>query len=403
MNLQRFGFCAGLALLATSLSATAQDSAERGATLARDLLLVDTHIDLPYRLFDHWEDATQPTAKGEFDYPRAVAGGLDVAFMSIYTPAELEATGGNFQRANLLIDMVEALVARAPGRFEIVSTPADALRVRKAGRIALAMGMENGSPLQGDLSRVQYFRDRGVSYITLAHGLANHLSDSSYDEKRPNGGLSEFGRAVVAEMNRVGVMVDISHVSDEAFWQTLELSRAPVIASHSSARHFTPGFERNMSDEMIKALAARGGVIMINFGSTFVTAEANAWQTAHSAARKAWLAEHGYVAEGPEATQFSKDYTVGHPFPYSSVDDVAAHILHVVRIAGIDHVGLGSDFDGVGDSLPDALKDVSAYPNLVAALLKSGMSEQDLAKVLGENLMRVWGQAVAMGEGQERQ
>ena len=401
MKLQRLGYCAGL-ILATTLSATAQDSAERGAQLARELLLVDTHIDVPYRLFDHWEDVTRLTAKGEFDYPRARAGGLDVAFMSIYTPSELEASGGNFQRANLLIDMVEALVARAPERFEIVTNPVDALRVRNAGRIALAMGMENGSPLQGDLSRVQFFRDRGVSYITLAHGLANHLSDSSYDENRPNAGLSEFGRAVVAEMNRVGMMVDVSHLSDQAFWQVLELSRVPVIASHSSARHFTPGFERNMSDEMIKALAARGGVIMINFGSSFVTAKANAWQTAHSAARKAWLAEHGYAAEGPEATQFTKDYLVEHPFPYSRVDDVAAHILHVVRIAGIDHVGLGSDFDGVGDSLPDALKDVSAYPNLVAVLLEGGMSEQDIAKVLGKNLMRVWGQVVAAGEGQER-
>jgi membrane dipeptidase len=264
----------------------------------------------------------------------------------------------------------------------------DALKAKQAGRIALAMGMENGSPLQGELKNVQYFRDRGISYITLAHSLANQLSDSSYDKNRPHGGLSEFGRAAVAEMNRVGVMVDVSHASDDAFWQVLEISRVPVIATHSSARHFTPGFERNMSDEMIKALAARGGVIMINFGSSFITAQANAWSIAHSAVRDAWLAEHGFAKESPEAKQFSRDYLVDHPFPFARLDDVLAHILHVVDIAGIDHVGIGSDYDGVGDSLPDGLKDVSAYPNLVAALLEHGMSEQDVAKVLGKNLLR---------------
>jgi membrane dipeptidase len=389
-----------LCLMATV--ARAQTPAEQGARLARELLLVDTHIDVPYRLEEKWEDVTRLTASGDFDEPRARAGGLDVPFMSIYTPAELETSGGSYQEANELIDSVEALVTRAPEKFVIVTTPMQALRAHNAGKIALAMGMENGSPLEGDLSRVGFFRDRGISYITLAHSLANHLSDSSYDKLRPNGGLSDFGRAVVAEMNRRGVMVDVSHLSDAAFWQVLETSRVPVIASHSSARAFTPGFERNMSDEMIKALAARGGVILINFGSSFLTAQAREWSDAYNAAKDAWVLETGVDKEGAEAKQFSEDYRSKHPFPFARVEDVATHIMHVIELAGIAHVGLGSDYDGVGDSLPVGLKDVSAYPNLVAALLERGVDEAGIAKILGKNLMRVWSQVVAVADEQGR-
>jgi membrane dipeptidase len=402
MTTQRPGLIAGIALLALTTTAAAQTNAERGAQLARELLLADTHIDVPYRLNEHWEDVTRLTAKGEFDYPRARAGGLDLPFMSIYTPAEDEAAGTNFQLANQLIDSVEAMAARAPDRFQLVSNPMDALKAKQAGRIALAMGMENGSPLQGELKNVQYFRDRGISYITLAHSLANQLSDSSYDKNRPHGGLSEFGRAAVAEMNRVGVMVDVSHASDDAFWQVLEISRVPVIATHSSARHFTPGFERNMSDEMIKALAARGGLIMINFGSSFVTKAANEWFLTVAAEREVWLEQTGHDKEGPEAKQWVKEYRERIPLPFATTADVADHVMHVIEVAGVDHVGLGSDFDGVGDSLPDGLKDVSAYPNLVAELLKRGVDEAGIAKILGKNLMRVWGQVVAMAEEQGR-
>jgi membrane dipeptidase len=250
--------------------------------------------------------------------------------------------------------------------------------------------MENGSPLEGKLENLAFFRDRGISYITLAHALSNHIADSSYDEERPWNGLSPFGREVVAEMNRQGILVDVSHVSDAAFYQVLELSQAPVIASHSSARHFTPGWERNMSDEMIRALAAQGGVMMINFGSSFLTEPARQWFEQMVATRKAFLAENGFDEESPEAEQFQEQYRETHPFPYATLDDLVAHFTHVIDLVGVAHVGIGSDFDGVGDSLPDGMKDVSFYPNLVGKLREKGYSAADIEAILGGNLMRVW-------------
>jgi membrane dipeptidase len=192
-------------------------------------------------------------------------------------------------------------------------------------------------------------------------------------------------------MNRLGIMVDVSHVSDDAFWQIMEISSAPAIASHSSARHFTPGFERNMSDEMIKALASNGGVIQINFGSTFITAKAREYAAARSDAGESYAAEHPELSEADMYKQFPAIYEAEHGLlPFASVDDVLNHIDHVVSLTSIDNVGIGSDFDGVGDSLPVGLKDVSAYPNLVEGLLDRSYSEEDIRKILGENLLRVW-------------
>lgn len=377
---------------------------EERAVEARDMamrhIIVDTHIDVPYRLQEDWVDVTRAVEGGDFDYPRARSGGLNTPFMSVFTPAKLEREGGSFQLANHLIDSVEAMVARVPGKFAIVTTPEEARRAMRTGRMGLALGMENGSPIEGNLENVRFFKDRGISYITLAHSLANHISDSSYDEERPNGGLSEFGQQVVTEMNRVGIMVDISHVSDQAFWQALEISKAPLVASHSSARHFTPDFERNMSDEMIVALAENGGVIMINFGSSFLTRGAREYSDAFNELRKAWLEENGYEEDGPEAKQFEEDYRAENPYPYATLEETVAHFDHVIEITGVEHVGIGSDFDGVGDSLPIGLKDVSAYPNLVEAFLKRGYSEEDVARILGGNLMRVWSAVIAYaGEG----
>ncbi len=369
---------------------TPADLASTADTIARKYMLVDTHIDVPERLNENWEDVSGATKKGEFDYPRAVKGGLNVPFMSIYTPAESEAGGTSYQLANHLIDSVEALVGRAPGKFVIVTTPGEAEMAMKKGLIGLAMGMENGSPLDGKLENVAFFRNRGISYITLTHALSNHISDSSYDEHHQWGGLSPFGKEVVMEMNRLGVMVDISHVSDEAFWQVLEISEVPVIASHSSPRHFTPGFERNMSDEMIKALADKGGVIQINFGSSFLTPEANAWYEQMDEARDAFMAANGVDEGSPEVTGFLKSYREANPLPYATMEDVVAAFQHVIELVGVEHVGIGSDFDGVGDSLPVGMKDVSNYPNLIAALLKLEYSVEDIAMIMGGNLMRVW-------------
>jgi len=366
------------------------DWATSARMLAQKALIVDTHIDVPYRLQDGWVDVTVATKGGDFDYKRARQGGLNVAFMSIYTPAELEAEGGSFRLANELIDSVEAIAGRAPKKFAMVDTAGEAVKAKTVGLIGLALGMENGAPIEGKLENLAFFYQRGIRYITLTHSLSNHISDSSYDENRPWQGLSPFGKDVVAEMNRLGIMVDISHVSDQAFFQVIEISKAPVIASHSSARHFTPGFERNMSDEMIQALADNGGVIQINFGSSFLTPEAQAWMKAKGESEKAWLKETGFVEDSPEAKAWELGYREQFPFPYAAVSDVADHIDHVVGLTGIQSVGIGSDFDGVGDSLPEGLKDVSFLPALIEELLRRDYSKEQIEAILGGNLIRVW-------------
>jgi membrane dipeptidase len=368
---------------------------EQAAQITRKYLLTDTHIDVPYRLHNGWVDVTVAAPDGQFDYPRAVQGGLDLPFMSIYTPADMEQDGDSFELANQLIDAVEAIAARAPDKFMLVDSVADARKALASQRIGLAMGMENGSPIGHKIENIRHFADRGIRYITLTHGLSNQICDSSYDENHPWGGLSPFGKEVISEMNRVGIMVDISHVSDDAFWQTLDVTKVPVIASHSSARHFTPGFERNMSDAMIVALARGGGVIQINWGSSFLTAKANAYSKAMDDARTAWLKANGFAKEGQEAEQYAKDYRAKQPFPFATLAEVVDHFDHVIKLAGIDHVGIGSDFDGVGDSLPIGLKDVSDYPNLIAEFLRRGYSEEAIAKIMGGNLLRVWSEVEA--------
>lgn len=372
---------------------SATESAPDANTITRTSIIVDTHIDVPYRLKSTPADISMATESGDFDYPRAVSGGLNAPFMSIYTPAALEAQGQGLSRevADRLIDLVEGFVEQWPDKFAIAKSPADVRRQFEAGIMSLPLGMENGSPIEGDLASLQYFYDRGIRYITPAHGLSNHISDSSYDTNRQWNGLSEFGAEVIKEMNRLGIMVDVSHVSDEAFWQIMEISSAPAIASHSSARHFTPGFERNMSDEMIIALASNDGVIQINFGSTFITAQAREYATARSDAGERYAAEHPELSEADMYSQFPAIYEAENGLlPFASVDDVLDHIDHVVSLTSIDNVGIGSDFDGVGDSLPVGLKDVSDYPNLVKGLLDREYSEEDIRKILGENLLRVW-------------
>ncbi len=358
--------------------------------LAREALLVDTHIDVPHRLFENYENVALATETGDFDWPRAAAGGLDIAFMSIYVPSDFQESGGAREHAESLIGMMEDLVVDNPEKFAIARTAHGARAAAAGDRIAIALGMENGAGIGDQLENLVHFYARGIRYITLTHAKANLICDSSYDENRPWGGLSPFGQQVVRLMNDLGIMVDVSHVSDAAFFEVLEVTRAPVIASHSSARHFTPGWERNMSDEMIRALAANGGVIQINFGSAFLTAEANEWNQAHAAARDELLEESGWEKGGPEISAWSKRYREAMPYPFATLDDVLDHIDHVVGLVGIEHVGLGSDFDGVGDSLPAGLKDVAHFPNLVAGLRSRGYSEPDIRKVIGENLMRVW-------------
>jgi membrane dipeptidase len=354
---------------------------------------VDGHIDVPIRIHEQWEDVTRATEKGEFDYPRAIQGGLNVPFMSIYTPAATENDGSAYAMANNLIDQVEAIVARAPEKFAIATSTADVEEQRKYGQISLALGMENGAPIQGSMEKLRHFHKRGIRYITLAHSQANHISDSSYDSVRFWAGLSAFGRELVAEMNELGIMVDISHLSDTAAKEALEVSKAPVIASHSSARKFVdvkPVFERNMDDDLIRALADNGGIIMINFGSSFLTTEANEYSSAYSKAAGAYAKRNSLERGDPEMEEFQKFYRSRQPYPFATIGDVADHIDHVKELVGVDHIGIGSDYDGVGDSLPIGLKDVSTYPALVAELLRRGYSDKEIEKILGANLMRVW-------------
>jgi membrane dipeptidase len=361
---------------------------DKANKLAQENIIIDSHIDVPYRLEEKWVDVTKATQGGDFDYPRAKQGGLNAPFMSIYIPASLDSSANSTKLADKLIDYVEAIVGRAPDKFAIATSTTDVEQQFAQGLISLPLGMENGSPIQGDLANLQHFYDRGIRYITLAHSQANHISDSSYDLRRKWKGLSPFGKELVQEMNKVGVLIDISHVSDAAFYQTIELTHTPVIASHSSLRAFTPGFERNMDDEMIKALGKNGGVIQINFGSTFVTKRANAWSKKRSAEQK--IVEEKFGEDSDEYKSFRDQFSANNPLPYATLDSVLDHIDHVVKLIGIDHVGIGSDYDGVGDSLPTDLKDVSTYPNLIQGLLNRGYSDAHIIQVLSGNFMRVW-------------
>ncbi len=382
----------GVTLLVACTTQPPGDVRQRAIELARDSVIVDTHIDVPIRVEMSGEDVTQATAAGNFDYPRAAAGGLDVPFMSIFIPASVDESGGGRALADKLIDQVESMVKRAPHEFALATCVADVRRNVAAGLVSLPMGMENGGPMAAGDDAPAHFFDRGIRYVTLAHAKSNAFSDSSYDSDERWQGLSPQGRTLVARLNDLGIMVDVSHISERAFWQVLEISNAPVIASHSSARHFTPGFERNMSDAMIRALAAHDGVVQVNFGSSFVTAAARSWSETFDTAAKRFQMEKHVAPMSQESRDFAKAYASEHPFPYADVGDVLDHFDHIVGLVGAKHVGIGSDFDGVGDTLPVALKDVSMYPNLIAGLLERGYSAAQIRLILGENLLRVWRQ-----------
>ena len=334
--------------------------------IAQGSLIIDTHIDVPYKLKmqleynGSFEDISKKTSLN-FDYPKSIKGGLNLPFFSIYLPASTEEEGTSFILANELIDMMDRIIETNPEKFFFVDTSTYLGNLPGQNLIGIAYGMENGAAIEGKLENVEYFYNKGIRYITLTHSKSNHISDSSYDENKNWGGLSEFGKSLIPEMNRIGVIVDISHVSDDAFMQAIEISKTPVIASHSSLRHFTPGWERNVSDEMLIALAKNKGVIQINFGTAFLN----------------------------DVNDKNKSYDP-NTYIHAEVTDVVDHIDHVVNVVGIDFVGIGSDYDGVGDTLPNGLKDASSYPNLIAELQNRGYSTTDIQKILGGNFVRVW-------------
>ena len=383
-----------LCVAAFSASTVAQKShADKAKELAQKFIIADGHVDLPYRLQiknfrleKSYTGIPVQSEEGDFDFVRAKAGGLDAPFMSIYIPANRSTQEAKLL-ADTLINMVEFIAKEKSNYFEVAKTPDDVKRIKKAGKIALPMGMENGSPITS-VSDVALYRKKGISYVTLTHSKDNDICDSSYDSTKTWNGLSPFGVEVVKEMNKTGIMVDVSHISDDAFFDVIKVSKVPVIASHSSARKFTPGWQRNMSDEMLKALKANGGVIMVNFGSTFLDSDVVKYKAAATEKIRKELEEKGLTGKELRdgiAREIAKDYR-----NYSDVKRVADHIDHIVKIAGIDHVGIGSDYDGVGDSLPTGLKDVSDYPNLLAELLQRGYSEKDIEKICYGNLFRVW-------------
>ena len=371
-------------------------------SLAQVYIITDGHVDLPYRLkvknfrLDReYLGIPVETKEGDFDFVRAKKGGLDAPFMSIYIPSKYQLTKDNGkQLADSLINMIRFIADSIPDKFALAGSPADIIANSKQGKISLPMGMENGAPIGNDLANVKYFYDRGIRYVTLTHGKDNQICDSSYDTLNTWNGLSPFGEKVVEEMNRVGIMVDISHVSDSTFYDVMKLTKVPCIASHSSCRYFTPGFQRNMSDDMIKALAKNGGVIQINFGATFLDSVARKndglRDSLEAILREKKLTSADSAAQ-PIIDQFAKE----HKSLFSDVERVADHIDHVVKLVGVDHVGIGSDYDGVGDSLPVGLKDVSQYPNLIYELLKRGYSPADIEKICSGNVFRVWNQVIA--------
>ena len=393
----RLTLLAAACLLATStVHAQATDAARK---LAQDAIIVDTHIDAPGILMDGWADLGNEAKDRDFDYPKARAGGLDVAFMSIYTSPRQDADGSAWQAANAMIDGVEALVRRHPERFAILTSPKDAQRLLQGGRVLLPLGMENGAPIGDKLANLQFFFDRGVRYITLAHSANNRIADSSYVIDKQWNGLSPFGRDVVKEMNRLGIMVDVSHLADGSAMEAIQLSTVPVIASHSAFRHFTPDFERNISDELAKAVAAKGGVVQVPFGTAFIDPASAADTQAHFRAINDFNRRNAELeAQGKPAlarAQFDKDWEAAHPPHQSTLAQVLDQVDYAVKLIGIDHVGIGSDFDGVDGELPGELKTVADYPNLVAGLQARGYGDADIRKILGGNLLRTWAQIEA--------
>lgn len=365
--------------------------------LAQKYVIVDGHVDLPYRLKvknfrleKEYLGIPYQTSDGDFDYVRARKGGLDAPFMSIFIPSRLQVDGGAKELADSLINMIEYIATQQNKYFAIAKSPKDVIKAKKKGKIALPMGMENGAPIESDLSRIAYFKNRGISYITLTHGKDNLICDSSYDTTRTWKGLSPFGYQVLDEMQRTGIMVDISHVSDSTYYQTIRYVKVPVIASHSSCRKFTPGFERNMSDDMISTIKGNGGVIMVNFGSTFLDSNIDKYNDSMRTELRSLLVDKGLDEKSEEGKKFTEAFQKSHPKLYSDVQKVADHIDHIVALAGVDHVGFGSDYDGVGDSLPTGLKDVSDFPNLIYELLTRGYSDSDIEKMCSGNVFRVW-------------
>lgn len=395
------GYGQGLVERSPGLAPEVQAFLPEARRIAAESIIVDTHVDVPYRLERSWVDVSEATEGGDFDYPRAVAGGLDAPFMSIYIPADVDAQDQGSVLADRLIDSVEALVAADPDKFALAKSPGELVANFHAGKISLPLGMENAGPIRS-VEEVAHWRDRGIRYASLAHSRSNALSDSSYDINERWDGLSPLGKSLVPALNDAGIMLDLSHVSDKAAYQILELSAVPVIASHSSARHFIPGFLRNPDDDLLRAIGAKGGVIMVNIGSSFLSQASRRSSEQATQAFQAYLRESGEARDSEAAQAWRAAYAKEHPYLRATLEHVLDHVDYLAGIAGIDAVGIGTDFDGVGDTLPNGMRDVASYPHLIAGLLSRGYSEEEIKGILSGNLLRVWRVVDAYPRGKGR-
>jgi membrane dipeptidase len=354
-------------------------------------IVVDSHGDTPQRLlFDKGFNIAVRNKDGNIDIPRMREGGLDAMFFSIWVPSELTGPPA-VKRALDLIDSVREVVRTHPNELVLATNAADVRRAAAEHKIAALMGMEGGHMIDDDLGLLRVYASLGVRYLTLTHFLNNNWADSSTDKPAHNG-LTPFGKDVVRELNRLGVIVDISHVADKTFYDVMEITKSPVIASHSSSRVIS-NHPRNMTDDMLRALAKNGGVVMINYHAGFLSEEFRVASEKRSGDIVAAMSAMSKKCGGNEACTTMESERIDHEammkgeLPKVTWEKIIEHIDHAVKIAGVDHVGLGSDFDGA--TMPLGMEDASKLPKITEALLKNGYSEQDVSKILGGNILRV--------------
>lgn len=371
-------------------------------------LTVDTHIDTPMHLLrEGWKigERHDPGQResGKVDLPRMAEGGLDAAFFAVFV-GQGERTAEGYaraeERAMTLLDAIHKMAEDYPQLVEIATSPDDAYRIEKEGKRAAFIGMENGYPIGKDLSLLEEYYKRGIRYLTLCHTQDNDLCDSSTDRQNPeDNGLSDFGKEVVAECNRLGVMVDVSHISDKSFFDVLKVTKAPVVASHSGVRAICD-VQRNLSDEMLNQLALNGGVIQVCFVSSYLKKEKP--NPERDKALEALREKYGSrrdIRDEATLTKMREEYAAileKYPVERAKVKDLVDHIDHVVKLVGMDYVGIGTDFDGGGEV--DGCEEVSQMPRITEELLSRGYSEEDIRKIWGGNLMRVFRKIIEIAE-----
>jgi membrane dipeptidase len=354
----------------------------------RPAITVDTHADTPSEFLDHPFDLGVLNTRGHFDYPRMKAGGLDTEFFAAYVPAKY-ANKGAAAYCLKIMETIHEMADMYPSWVRFATSTAGIRATVAENRRAILIGIEGGHAIEDSLDLLRAFYRFGARYMTLTHTNTNNWADSSGDEAKHNG-LTPFGKQVVLEMNRLGMLVDISHVSDKTFFDAVEVSKAPIIASHSSSRALA-SHARNMTDEMLVALAKNGGVAMVNFYPVFLSDDVAKASKEREERLKPDIAalKAKDPSEGVEYQEGVKKLMAANPLPKVSWTVIVDHIDHMVKVAGIDHVGIGSDFDGIPD-VPQGMEDVSKLPAIREELKRRGYNEGDVRKIMGENFMRVF-------------